>query len=98
MAVAVELTYHGQGATLDNYRAIIQRLGLSPEGPHPDPACLFHWAAEIPGGFRVTDVWRSQDQFEQFAQNTIGPIGQELGVPQPQMKFIEVANYFTAGS
>jgi hypothetical protein len=98
MAVAVELMYRGSGATLDNYRAVLERLGVSPEGPHPDPACLFHWAADIPGGFRVTDVWRSQAQFEQFAQNKIGPIAQQLGIPQPQTKFIELANHLTAGS
>jgi hypothetical protein len=99
MAVAVELSYHGPGATLDNYHQILEQLGgVQPEGPHPDPGCLFHWITEIGGGFRVTDVWRSQEQFEQFAQDRIGPIGQQLGVPEPQVKFIEVANYLTPGS
>jgi hypothetical protein len=95
MAVALELSYHGPGATLANYNQLLQQLGVSPEGPHPDPDCLFHWIAEIGGGFRVTDVWTSRAQFDEFAQNTIGPIAQQLGVPNPQIREIQVANFLT---
>ena len=42
MAVAVELSYNGPGATRANYDQLLQQLGVSPEGRHPDPDCLFH--------------------------------------------------------
>ena len=100
MAVAVELSYHGPGATRANYDQLLQQLGVSPEGRHPDPDCLFHWIAETPGGgFRVTDVWTSQAQFDEFVQNTIGPIAQQLGIPDPHpINVVQVANFLTAGS
>jgi hypothetical protein len=99
MAVAVELSYNGPGATLDKYHQLLQQLGVSPEGPHPDAGCLFHWIAETPGGMRVTDVWRTEEQFQEFVQNTIGPTAQQLGIPDPHpVNVIQVANFLTAGS
>jgi len=98
MAIAAELSFHGQGATLANYDKAIEIMGATPGGPHPDPGCLFHWAAEIGGGYRVTDVWKTKEQFETFAAETIGPVSEQLGIPKPQIKFIDVHNFLTAGS
>lgn len=96
MAVAVQLSFRGQGATIEHYLAGIEKMGAVPDGPHPDPACLFHWVAEVGGGFDVTDVWQSREAFEQFAQNQIGPVSAEVGLPAPHdPKFTEVANYLT---
>ena len=39
----------------------------------------------------------AKDEFERFAQEKIGPVSAEVGMPQPQIKFIDVANYLTAG-
>jgi hypothetical protein len=97
MAVAVDVTFHGQGATLENYFRAIEVMGGAPEGRHPSPGCLFHWVTEVGGGLNVTDVWQTRDQFEQFARDKIGPISQQVGLPQPQVKFIDVANFMTAG-
>jgi len=47
---------------------------------------------------RVTDVWQAREQFDRFAQEKIGPISAQVGMPQPQIKFIDVANFMTAGS
>ena len=33
MAIAVEATFHGQGATLENYNKAIQIMGATPGGP-----------------------------------------------------------------
>jgi len=95
MAVAVEVT---SGGSLDQYFEGVKRLGGSPEGPHPDPACLFHWATELAGGgWRVIDVWETKEQAQEFIQERVGPVMQELGVSEPQVKFIDVANFLTAG-
>jgi hypothetical protein len=97
MAIAVESSFHGHGATLDNYLEALKLMGTTPEGPHPDPNCLFHWVTEEAGGLRVTDVWKTKEAFEKFAAEKVAPIGEQVGFPQPQIKFIEVANYCTAG-
>ena len=47
----------------------------------------------------MTDVWGSRDTFERFAQEKIGPISQEVGLPNPpEIQFFEVHNYLTAAS
>jgi hypothetical protein len=97
MAVAVEVTFQGDGATLENYLKTLEGMGTGPEGTHPDSGCLFHWVESTDDGLRVTDVWMEREQFENFAENQIGPRGAEAGMPQPQVKFIEVENYLTAG-
>ena len=50
MAIAVELTYRGPGATAEAYKKILSDAGLTLGGSHPDPECLFHWATTVPGG------------------------------------------------
>jgi hypothetical protein len=94
MTVAVTLDHHGNGATLHNYFSLLDRLGVAHPGRHPNPACLFHWAAEIPGGFRITDVWHAQDEFEQFYRNIILPVAAGLGIPQPHhLQLLPIGNY-----
>ncbi|MGZ4202642.1 MAG: hypothetical protein ACXVRH_11350 [Thermoleophilaceae bacterium] len=97
MAIAVEVSFSGPGATPQNYLSSLEKMGAAPEGPHPDTGCLFHWITEVPGGLKVTDVWLARDEFERFAQEKIGPVSAETGLPQPQVNFIDVANYLTAG-
>src|SRR4051794_34066300 len=98
MAIAVELSFRGPGATLQNYFKAIQKIPATPGGPHPDSACLFHWVTEGPGGhgYRVTDVWQTREDFDRFTRVTIQPISAELGLPGPhQTNFFEVANFLT---
>ena len=71
MAIAVEAAFRGQGATLENYFKSIEIMGAAPEGRHPDPGCLFHWVTETGGGFDVTDVWQTREQFEQSRERRL---------------------------
>jgi hypothetical protein len=99
MAIAVEVSFRGADATIDKYFEAIQLMGAVPEGAHPDPDCLFHWITSDAGGLRVTDVWRTREAFDRFAQQQIGPKTEQVGMPKPQPpKFIEVDNFLTAGS
>jgi hypothetical protein len=45
----------------------------------------------------VTDVWTSKAEFEDFVPKVQGAAA-ELGMPDPVVKFIDVANFLTAGS
>jgi hypothetical protein len=71
-------------------------MGLEKEGQGP-PGALFHWVTATDGGLQVTDVWESKEQFQQFAQEKIGPITQEEGMSEPNLTFHEVHSYMTAG-
>ncbi len=95
MAVAVTMTF--EGATLEQYDQVIDKMGLKPGGPGPEGA-LFHWVARTPTGLLVTDVWQTQEQFDAFAANQIGPITAAVGIPNPPtVTTYEVHSYITAG-
>jgi len=95
MKVAVQMDF--EGATLDQYDAVLAKMGLKPGGPGPAGA-ISHWAAKTDGGLRVIDVWETRELFERFAQEQIGPFTQEVGFSgPPEMQFFEVHSYFTPG-
>jgi len=96
MAIGVHIDF-GAGATLEQYDQVIQTMGYRPGGPG-GPGCLFHWVTKTANSIRVTDVWETKEQFDKFAEEKIGPVTQEVGVPgPPQIQFFEVHNYLTAG-
>jgi hypothetical protein len=95
MAVAVVIDF--EGATLDQYDEVIEKMGFEPGGTG-GPGGMFHWVAKTADGIRVTDVWETKAQFEKFAQEKIGPITTEVGFPSPPtITFFDVHNHLTAG-
>jgi hypothetical protein len=93
MAVAVEMNF--KGATLDQYDKTMQLMGLTRGGATP-PGAISHWVAETDDGLRVVDVWESQEAFDKFAAEQIGPFTAEAGIEgPPEMRTYEVHNYLT---
>ncbi len=45
----------------------------------PVPGLLAHIAGDAGSGFRVVDVWESEDAFRQFGDK-LGPIMEQLGI------------------
>ena len=91
MAVAVEMNF--AGATLDQYDQIIQKMGLTPGGATP-PGAISHWVAQTDEGLRVVDVWETQEAYDQFAAEQIGPYSAEAGITDaPETRVYEVHNY-----
>jgi hypothetical protein len=94
MAVAVDLEF--DGGTLEQYDEVAKLMDYEPGGAAP-PGCLFHWGALTDRGLRVTDVWETKEQYEQYAQEKIGPYTQQVGIPgPPQITFYDVHNYQAA--
>lgn len=75
MAVAVDLEF--DGGALEQYDQVAKLMDYEPGGAAP-AGCLFHWGALTERGLRVTDVWESKEQFEQYAREKIGPYTQEV--------------------
>lgn len=93
MAVGVVLEF--DGATLEQYDQVIEKMGFSPGGVGA-PGGLFHWVTQTDNGIRVTDVWNDRETFEQFAQEQIGPFSAEAGITSPPtVTFYEVHNHLT---
>ena len=95
MAVAVQLDF--KGATLNQYDQVIEKMGFRPGGAGV-PSGMFHWVTKTDDGIRVVDVWETKEAFEKFAQDEIGPLTQDVGLPSPpEVQFFDVHNHLTAG-
>lgn len=82
--MAVILVHQGGGLTKETYEATVRRVtGGSDrvESPSdwPVEGLLAHAAGEGPNGFRVVDVWESEEAARQFGAMLV-PIMQELGL------------------
>lgn len=95
MAVAVVMKF--DGATLDQYDQILEKMGLTPGGSTP-PGALFHWVAQTDDGILVTDVWADRETFDKFAQEQIGPYSAEVGITDPpETTYHDVHSHLSAG-
>ena len=77
------------GMTQEQYDQVLetlQRGGKTAEGR------IFHVAGPMEGGWRVVDVWESQEAVNKFFQEQLGPALQEAGVAAPQPQFWPVHN------
>ena len=80
MAVAYEMRF--EGGTLEQYDRVMELRGLTGEGPAPEGA-IFHWVAKTDDGLIVVDVWETDEQFNRFAEEQIGPYTKQVGIPVP---------------
>jgi hypothetical protein len=79
--------HHGPSLTQEKYEEIGRRLTggkgrLESLSDWPVPGILVHIAGQSPGGFRVVDVWESEEACNSFGE-VLGPILQEVGVSDP---------------
>lgn len=90
MAVAMLLDF--PGVTQAQYDAVLDELDL---GGKTYQGGIFHVAGPVDGGWRVVDVWESQDAFDRFFQAKLGQALQHAGVPAPQVTAWPVHNTLT---
>ncbi len=86
----VVVVHQGPSLTQDRYEETVRRLtggksSLESPADWPVEGLLVHAAGQGANGFRVVDVWESEDAFRRFG-DTLVPILQELGVEeQPEV-------------
>ena len=73
MAIAIEWSTRGPTGTAAKYDELLAKLNVNPGGPHPGAGCLFHWVRVGPDGLHGVDVWDTQQHFDDFAANVLGP-------------------------
>ncbi|MFB7935756.1 hypothetical protein ACFWIN_11975 [Streptomyces sp. NPDC127049] len=80
MAIIVSFDFPGAGQEL--YDTVIERVtdgrGFTHFADLPNTGLLSHAAGPVDGGFRVTEVWESEEALEHHAR-TFGPILEDLG-------------------
>ena len=69
--MAIAILFDIPGATRSQYDAVIRKLQDAGEGA--PPGRLYHVAGATQDGWRIVDVWDSQEHFERFGQ-TLMPI------------------------
>jgi hypothetical protein len=83
VAMAVVLVHQGTTVTKDSYEQVVRNMmGKDrPEsaGDWPVEGLLVHVAGEGPNGFRVVDVWESEESARRFG-DALAPHLQQAGI------------------
>jgi hypothetical protein len=84
MAVAFSMDF--AGGTVEDYDAVVEKMELGDKLP---PGALFHAAGVNDDGLRVCDVWESAEVFQRFAEASIVPLAESVGLPTPEIRSFE---------
>jgi hypothetical protein len=93
MAVAFIMDF--AGGTADDYDAVLEKMQLGGRLP---AGALFHAAGVNDEGLRVCDVWESEEAFQRFADGSIVPITESVGLPRPEIRTFEANQVRGAGN
>ena len=86
--MAVAFLVDASGTTQERYDQVIetlQRAGITAQGR------IFHVAGPMEGGWRIVDVWESQEAVNKFFQE-LGPALQAAGIAATPPQFWPVHN------
>jgi hypothetical protein len=67
--------------TREQYDAIIARLGWDRAGVALPEGLVVHAAGPTDGGWRIVDIWASEDSFRNFSSGAIRNAVEGLGIP-----------------
>ena len=91
------MIHDSPGGTREQYEEVGKRLtngrGLDSLAAWPAEGILSHVAGPTDNGWRVIDVWESEEAFQSFG-STIGPILQDVGFPG-EPKLYPIHNFVT---
>ena len=79
-----------EGATLAQYDAVLQDMGLREIAPQD---AIYHAVGLYGDGLRVCDVWKTPEAFAAFAQASIIPLTRKHGIGEARMRSFEVREW-----
>ena len=85
--MAVVLVHEGPTVTQEGYEQVVEKLTggkqrMESLSDWPVGGILMHSAGQGPNGFRVVDVWESEEAANVFGE-TLGPLLAEVGIEDP---------------
>ena len=90
--MAILIRFTPSGMTSDQYDSVGQKLEAA--GAWPPPGLLAHVCFGTSGNLRVSEVWESREQQQQFAEKLM-PVLQEENVDvSGEPEVLEVEGYF----
>ena len=89
--MAIVLVHEGPTVTQVNYERTVEKLTggktkMESFSDWPVEGILMHSAGQGPDGFRVVDVWESQEAAEAFGEK-LGPVLAEVGITDPPQMY-----------
>lgn len=67
-------------------RKLYEKLGERMARHGPPTGIIFHSCGEVPGGWRIIDVWSSKAEFDRFVDERLLPAAAELQLPAPSRR------------
>jgi hypothetical protein len=99
-AMAVVLVHQGPSVTQEAYEEIVRKVSdgksrMESPSDWPVAGLLVHVAGQADGGFRVVDVWESEEACNQFGE-ILAPILKEVGVDDPPEQIYQAHTFVSA--
>ena len=73
----VVMTMNVKGMNHEEFRAILDEIGVE---ARPEAGIYQHISHETETGFRIIEIWESQQGFEEFAERRLKPAVAKLGI------------------
>ena len=84
--MAVVMVFQGGGLTQQRYADVVRKMTgkdrMESPSDWPVDGLLVHAAGQGPSGFRVVDVWESEEACNRFGE-VLAPLLQEVGIDAP---------------
>ena len=84
--MAVVMVFQGGGLTQQRYAEVVRKMTgkdrMESPSDWPVEGLLVHAAGQGPSGFRVVDVWESEEACNRFGE-VLAPLLQEVGIDAP---------------
>jgi hypothetical protein len=94
MATVLELRW--EGIEPEQYDEVLQRVDWE---NRPARGGVFHVVWFEGGAMRIIDVWESEQAWNEFMNERLGPVLAELGIDsRPDVRFHEAHRYFNTES
>ena len=87
--MAIGFIFNNPGQTQEQYDAAVEQLNLAESLPE---GWIFHVAGPTEDGWRVVEVWESQEAADAYFQGRLGQVLQNAGVSLGQPDTFTVYN------
>jgi hypothetical protein len=88
----VVMTMNVTGLSHEEFRSILDEMGVE---RRPEPGIYQHISHPTETGFRIIEVWESQNGFEEFATRRLQPAITKLGIQrETSIVFQPLHNFF----